>query len=348
MKTASSIHTHSIDQTMTGPRILPADDESIRQAAADLKRGSMVVFPTETVYGLGGGTLDEPSLESIYRLKGRDTDNPLIAHVLDTEDARRLTTGWDDRCTLLAEAWWPGPLTLVLGRASTVPDIASGGRPTLAVRSPQHPVARALLEAYGEPISAPSANRSGEVSPTCAQHVFDDYSGDPAADGMIILDGDSCHVGIESTVLDMTVDPPRILRPGALTAEVLQPLIGLVEYTEILQTSESPGTMESHYSPQTNCLLVDIDEIRDRLVNITEKCVVLVSNTDHHDLVQAPHTLLTMPTDPDGYARRLYDALRRADAEQADLILIESYGEEDPNWIAIRDRLMRAASDRSV
>lgn len=331
---------------MIGPRILKANEESIKEAAADLNRGSMVVFPTETVYGLGGGTLNESSLESIYRLKGRDLDNPLIAHVLDIEGARELTTGWDDRCTLLADAWWPGPLTLVLGRASTVPAVASGGRPTLAIRSPQHPVARELIEAYGQPISAPSANRSGEVSPTCAQHVLDDYSGDPAADGMIILDGDRCHVGIESTVLDMTVDPPRILRPGALTAEVLEPLIGPIEHTDIHQTSSSPGTMESHYSPQTNCLLVDVDEMRHRLANITERCVVLVSNPDHHELVQPPHSLMVMPMDPDGYAHQLYDALRRADSEQADLILIESNGEQDPNWMAIRDRLTRAASDR--
>ncbi|MDG2094142.1 MAG: L-threonylcarbamoyladenylate synthase [Phycisphaerales bacterium] len=333
---------------MIGPRILKANEDSIREAAADLKRGSMVVFPTETVYGLGGGTLDESSLESIYRLKGRDRDNPLIAHVLDIEDAKNITMGWDDRCTLLAEAWWPGPLTLVLGRAPSVPELASGGRPTLAIRSPQHPVARALLKAYGEPISAPSANRSGDVSPTCAQHVIDDYSGDAAADGMIVLDGDRCHVGIESTVLDMTVDPPRILRPGALTAEVLQPLIGLIEHMDIHQTSASPGTMESHYSPQTNCLLVGIEEIHHHLVNINQRCVVLISNSDHHDLVQPPHKLLKMPTDPDGYAHQLYDALRRADSEQADLILIESNGEEDPNWIAIRDRLMRAASDRPI
>ena len=331
---------------MIGPRILKANEESIKEAAADLNRGSMVVFPTETVYGLGGGTLNESSLESIYRLKGRDLDNPLIAHVLDTEEARELTTGWDDRCTLLADAWWPGPLTLVLGRASKVPAVASGGRPTLAIRSPQHPVARELIEAYGQPISAPSANRSGEVSPTCAQHVLDDYSGDPAADGMIILDGDRCHVGIESTVLDMTVDPPRILRPGALTAEVLEPLIGPIEHTDIHRTSSSPGTMESHYSPQTNCLLVDVDEMRHRLANITERCVVMVSNPDHHELVQPPHSLMVMPMDPDGYAHQLYDALRRADSEQADLILIESNGEQDPNWMAIRDRLTRAASDR--
>ena len=333
---------------MVGPRILPTNEESIQEAAAHLKRGSIVVFPTETVYGLGGGTLDESSLESIHRLKGRESDNPLIAHVLDMEGARGITTGWDDRCTLLAEAWWPGPLTLVLGRSAEVPDLASGGRPTLAVRSPQHPVARALLKAYGEPISAPSANRSGEVSPTCAQHVLDDYSGDPAADGMIILDGDRCHVGIESTVLDMTVDPPRILRPGALTAEVLQNLIGQVEYTETLQTSASPGTSQSHYSPQTNCLLVDVEEMRHHLANITERCVALVSNPDHYDLVQPPHTRLVMPSDPNGYAQELYDALRKADAEQADLILIESNGEDDPNWIAIRDRLMRAASDRPI
>lgn len=333
---------------MAGPKVLPANLASVEEAARELRRGSVVVFPTETVYGLGGGTLDESALESIYRLKGREKSNPLIAHVLDIDSARDLTTGWDDRCTLLANAWWPGPLTLILGRAPHVPGRASGGRPTLAVRSPQHEVARSLLECYGNPISAPSANRSGDVSPTCAKHVVDDYENYPEADGMIILDGDRCHVGIESTVLDMTVDPPRILRPGVLTPEVLEPLIGSVEYAEHNHVSMSPGTMESHYSPQTNCLMANIDDIHSRLVNTQSRCVVLMSNQEHHDLVQPPHILLKMPSEPDGYAQQLYDALRRADAEQADLILIESNGENDPNWIAIRDRLMRAASDRPV
>ncbi|MEE2906236.1 MAG: L-threonylcarbamoyladenylate synthase [Planctomycetota bacterium] len=331
---------------MPGPRRLPADDTSIAEAASALQRGGVVAFPTETVYGLGGSTLDSAALESIYQLKGRRENNPLIAHVLDIEAARAITTGWDDRCTLLAEAWWPGPLTLVLGRAAHVPDQASGGRPTLAVRSPEHPVARALLEAFGGPVSAPSANRSGAVSPTSAQHVIDDFGADPQADGLIVLDGERCRVGIESTVMDMTVDPPRILRPGVLTAEVLQPLIGNIETTAVREQAASPGTTDRHYSPQTPCLLVDESAIAEHLSHEDRRCVVVTSMPGRSALVQPPHELIIMPLDPAGYAMELYEALRRADAERADLILIESAGEDDPNWLAIRDRLMRAASDR--
>ncbi|MDG2424131.1 MAG: L-threonylcarbamoyladenylate synthase [Phycisphaerales bacterium] len=333
-------------ETMTGPRILPADDASIAEAASKLSKGGVVAFPTETVYGLGGSSMDPEALDSIYRLKGRRQDNPLIAHVLDIESACSITTGWDDRCTLLAEAWWPGPLTLVLGRASDVPDQASGGRPTLAVRSPEHPVARALLKAFGGPVSAPSANRSGAVSPTCAQHVIDDFSGNPDADGLIVLDGNRSRVGIESTVLDMTLDPPRILRPGVLTAEVLQPLIGQIETTTIREQDASPGTTDKHYSPQTPCMLVEEPELVEHLSGNNQRCVVITSISGRSSLVQPPHELIVMPIDPVGYAVELYEALRRADAERADLILIEIAGENDPNWLAVRDRLMRAASDR--
>ncbi|MCH2134687.1 MAG: threonylcarbamoyl-AMP synthase [Phycisphaerales bacterium] len=328
---------------MSGPRLLPADDTAIAEAANALRQSQVVAFPTETVYGLGGGTLDPRALQMIYELKGRPSDNPLIAHVTGPEAAGEITTGWDDRCSLLAEAWWPGPLTLVLGRAAHVPDLASGGRPTLAVRSPEHPVARSLLDAYGGPISAPSANRSGAISPTQAQHVLDDFAGRPEADGLIVLGGDRCSVGIESTVLDMTVDPPRILRPGVLTAEVLRPLLGEVEMTALQQTSASPGTMERHYAPQTPCLLVDEEELQAHLSQADRRCVVITSSRRS---VSPPHVLIEMPADPKGYAAELYAALRQADAERVDVVLVESAGEDDPNWIAIRDRLMRAASDR--
>tara|TARA_B100002051_G_scaffold266952_1_gene294773 strand:+ start:284 stop:1309 length:1026 start_codon:yes stop_codon:yes gene_type:complete len=336
----------SSTETMTGPSVLSHDESSIREAAAALTRSGVVAFPTETVYGLGASTLDPTALDAVFRIKGRPQDNPLIAHVLDIEGAKTITTGWDDRCTLLAEAWWPGPLTLVLGRGESVPDQASGGRPTLAVRSPEHPVARALLEAFGSPISAPSANRSGGISPTCAQHIVDDFSGDPEARDLIVLDGGRCRVGIESTVLDMTMDPPRILRPGVLTPEVLEPLIGRIETTAIREQVHSPGTAERHYSPQTSCMLVEEPELIDRLASNECRCVVITSISGRRELVQPPHELILMPLDPAGYAMELYEALRRADAERADLILIETTGEDDPNWLAIRDRLMRAASER--
>lgn len=341
MKMVISIREHSIDMN---PRQLPAGEMAINEAVSTLHAGGVVVFPTETVYGLGADTLNDEALEKIYQLKGRPSDNPLIAHVCDIDGARKITTGWDDRCSLLAEAWWPGPLTLVLGRDPSVPDRASGGRPTLAVRSPEHPVARSILTEFGGPISAPSANRSGGVSPTRAQHVMDDFQNQPEAHDLLVIDGGPCRVGIESTVLDMTVDPPRILRPGVLTAEILMPLIGQVELAAMQTVSASPGTMERHYAPQTPCLLVDEFQLTGHLQSHDQRCVVI---TSHDRAVDPPHVLISMPSDPSGYAVELYDALRRADMERADVLLIESTGEEDPNWIAIQDRLMRAAADRN-
>lgn len=316
---------------------------AIGEAVSTLRDGGMVAFPTETVYGLGADTLNAEALDRIYKLKGRPSDNPLIAHVNDIDTARRITTGWDDRCSLLAEAWWPGPLTLVLGRDPSVPDRASGGRPTLAVRSPEHPVARNLIAAFGGPVSAPSANRSGGISPTRVEHVMHDFRDRADAQDLLVIDGGPCRVGIESTVLDMTVDPPRILRPGVLTPEILEPLLGEVDMTAVQTVSASPGTMERHYAPQTPCMLVDPAQLVQHLQIEDQRCVV-ISSSDRQ--IDPPHLLISMPADPSGYAVELYDALRRADAERVDLILIESAGEDDPNWIAIQDRLMRAATDR--
>jgi L-threonylcarbamoyladenylate synthase len=182
------------------------------------------------------------------------------------------------------------------------------------------------------------------VSPTRASHVVEDFSDHPAADGLIVLDGDHSRVGIESTVIDMTVDPPRILRPGVLTPEVLEPLIGPVEITSIQDASASPGTSEHHYAPQTPCQFVDPARIDDTLAALDCRCVVLTTQP----LVPTNSTVvIQLPADPAGYAAELYDAMRRADRERADLILLACGGEDDPNWLAIRDRLMRAAADRA-
>ena len=213
------------------PRLVQATDDVIAQAAHMLGDGQVVAFATETVYGLGAGTFQSVALERIYQLKGRPQRNPLIAHVLDQSQAARVVAQWDERCRRLAEQFWPGPLTIVAPRGADVPDPATAGWSTIAVRAPSHPLARRLLSAFGGPISAPSANRSGHVSPTTAQHVADDFDD---ADDLMILDGGACGIGIESTVVDLSGAVAQMLRPGAISIEQLRELLGEVAMAQML------------------------------------------------------------------------------------------------------------------
>ncbi|MDX1935169.1 MAG: L-threonylcarbamoyladenylate synthase, partial [Capsulimonadales bacterium] len=194
-----------------GIRILAAED-GIDEAADRLREGRLVAFPTETVYGLGANALDNDAVAALFALKGRPSTNPVIVHVADADAARALITDWPDNAERLARAFWPGPLTLVLPKTPAVPGIVTAGGPTVGLRMPDHPVALRLLSAAAVPIAAPSANRSEEVSPTTAAHVADSLTA--YADDLLILDGGPCSVGIESTVLDVTVDAPPSIRPG--------------------------------------------------------------------------------------------------------------------------------------
>ncbi|MHC4210194.1 MAG: L-threonylcarbamoyladenylate synthase [Planctomycetota bacterium] len=318
------------------PRPVRATDDAIAEAAARLRDGRVVAFPTETVYGLGADTFRAAAIERVYALKGRPLDNPLIAHVLDDDQARAVVAGWDDRCTELARAFWPGPLTLVLPRAADVPDEATAGWPTIAVRSPAHPVARRLLAAFGGSVSAPSANRSGHVSPTRARHVADDFA--DAAE-LLILDGGPCAVGIESTVLDLSGSVPSVLRPGAVTVEALRRLLGDVGVGDIASQAASPGTTMRHYAPRTAAELVPARELADRLRTLREAAVVLCFDAAE---VGAPHEAIPMPRAPDAYAGRLYEALREADALEPGRIVVELPPSSEGMWLAVHDRLRRA------
>ncbi len=312
-------------------------DDVIADAAARLRSGGVVAFPTETVYGLGADTYDVNAIEQVYALKGRPSDNPLIAHVLDVEQARRVTRDWDGRCESLAERFWPGPLTLVMGKSSDVPDVATAGLGTVAVRCPNHEAARMLLESFGGPISAPSANRSGHVSPTTAAHVEAEF---PEVEDLLVLDGGPCRIGIESTVVDMTGDRPRILRPGSVTADEIRDIVGDVDMPSIRVQTHSPGTSPAHYAPRTRTELVTWEQMRVRLATLTAPAVVLCIDETS---VQAPHQAIEMPGIPEDYAHRLYGALREADAMPFDLILIETPHEDEGLWGAIQDRLRRAS-----
>ena len=321
------------DSTM--PRLVEPTPDAIAEASRLLERGQLVVFPTETVYGLGADTTNANAIELIYALKGRPADNPLIAHVLDDVQARRIVTKWDDRCALLSERFWPGPLTLVLGRAKIIDPAATAGLDTIAVRAPRHVVARALLHAFGRSISAPSANRSGRVSPTSAQHVIDDF---PEADEWLVLDGGACQIGIESTVLEMTGPIPRVLRPGAITVEQLREVLGEVEAPQITTQQASPGTAPRHYAPRTPAELVDAAQLAQRLAAGAPAAVLCFDP----ESVKPPHVAVPMPRSAEPYAARLYDALRSADATGVSRIIIEQPQETHGQWAAIHDRLRRA------
>lgn len=303
--------------------IRSADTEAIAAAVDCLRAHEPVVMPTETVYGLAGATFDPIALKRVFELKGRPADNPLIAHVGSVEEAEALVDGWDDRAKALAAAFWPGSLTLILPRCDDVPAIAAGGRDTLAVRMPEHSVAQALLKAFGGPLSAPSANRSGRVSPTAAVHVQSDYADLEDATELLILDGGPCAVGVESTVLSLADGAARLLRPGSVRLQQLEGVIGPIEDCVPWAQGNSPGSSPRHYAPQTPVELVEAD--------------AWVSSMGSVDVVR-----LVLPVDPDVAQAALYTMLRDADNAGAEALQVKM-PPDDPRWRAVRDRLLRAA-----
>jgi len=318
-------------------RLVPATDRAIASAAGRLRSGEPIAFPTETVYGLGADTFDEKAIQRLYALKRRPADNPLIAHVLDAEQARRVTTGWDERCDRLARRWWPGPLTLVLTRAGAVPPAATAGWHTIAVRAPAHPVARQLIEAFGGPVSAASANRSGRVSPTTAEHVADDFAD---VEDLLVLDGGECVVGIESTVVDLTGDVAGVLRPGVVGILELRESLGEVAFLQTAIQGPSPGTTGRHYAPRATAELLEGQALSERLASLPEAAVVLCFEGT---TVAPPHRAIVMPPTAGAYAARLYAALREADGlvGQGRILIVRPPSEEGL-WGAVGDRLSRA------
>jgi L-threonylcarbamoyladenylate synthase len=309
-----------------------APEEAVIGDAADLLRqGRLVAFPTETVYGLGANALDSKAVERIYNAKGRPSYNPLIVHVADAAGAREVAAEWPDRAQRLADRFWPGPLTIVLPKRANVPDGVTAGLPSVAVRVPSHPVAHALIHAAALPIAAPSANRSMALSPTTARHVADSL-GD-AVD--LILDGGPTTVGIESTVVDLTSDAPRILRPGMISALELEQVIGpLLAATTVTgeNARPSPGMLDRHYSPRARLVLADGGEIA-QMIRDFRNSQALSHSTDAG---------IRMPANPAAYAALLYDQLHALDAAGVDVIVVERVP-AGAAWDGIRDRLERAA-----
>lgn len=322
--------------------IVPYNAHTLAQACMLLQQENVCAFPTETVYGLGGNAWSSQAIQRIYHLKGRPTTNPLIVHIHQTEQVHELAQGWTLYGEELAASHWPGPLTLVLARNPRVPALVSAGMPTVALRMPAHPIALDLLRTSGLPLCAPSANRSEHISPTTAQHVLRSLPHVP-----LILDGGPCRLGIESTVVDLTTSPPRLLRPGALSVSALQktiPHLQLLAIEDALDTLEprtSPGLMKRHYAPQVPTWLVETPNALQEAVHTLNNPGVITHHPWHLPAgVQAYVEHLS--DEPVGYAADLYAALHRLESAGVSAIVIEK-PPTHKRWLAIQDRLLRAS-----
>ena len=312
---------------------IPPSPEEIQHAASLLRAGELVAFPTETVYGLGANALDERAVAKIFEAKGRPTTSPIIVHVSSVAMARTVVAEWPAQAQLLAQRFWPGPLTLVLKKLPVVPALVTAGLDTVGVRMPSNPIALALIEAAGVPIAAPSANRFTQLSPTTAQHVREGL-GDRV---QCILDGGPCVVGIESTVLSLAGGAPVLLRPGGVSRLQLETVIGAVveQYQGDTVAHPSPGMHPRHYSPRTRLLLV-----RDGAVPNRGRGAYLKYKQPPAAHVQQ---VIDMPDDAASYAAQLYRMLHDLDAGGFDWIAVDE-PEDAPEWEAVRDRLRRAAT----
>lgn len=318
------------------------DAATLRVAADVLRAGGLVAFPTETVYGLGAHALDAHAVGRIYAAKGRPSYNPLIVHVADAAAAQALVSDWPLSAELLARAFWPGPLTMVLPKRDVVPDAITAGLPTVAVRVPGHPVALALLRETRLPIAAPSANRFTELSPTTALHVVESL-GD-AVD--IVLDGGPTTVGIESTVVDLTGPTPRVLRPGMISAAQIADVVGAVDerpvHVEEGAARSSPGMVDRHYAPRARLVLFDDATRHDVVARAT---AAAAEGTRVGSLAFTPLPVTdahVMPRNAAAYARRLYAELHALDELDCELVLVEM-PPAGAEWAGVRDRLERAA-----
>jgi L-threonylcarbamoyladenylate synthase len=324
--------------------------EEIAIAVQRLRQGGLVAFPTETVYGLGADATSAEAIARVYAAKGRPSNNPLIVHVTDHAMAEEYSTGWTRDAAALARAFWPGPLSIIVPRGKQIPLIATGGGANVALRSPAHPLTLALIAAFGKPLVGPSANRSGRVSPTLAEHVREAF----AEEQVFVLDGGACTGGIESTVIDLTGPGPTILRPGLISVEQMKAVLGksvlfaAVATTRLPggETMPSPGMLTVHYAPKATARMVKGEDIGVALADGGQKVVVLAWS-DRAAL--APGMVIRMPSGAREYAAALYRALRDADATGPDLIAIEEPPEgkdaaERGVWDAVMDRLRRATA----
>jgi L-threonylcarbamoyladenylate synthase len=310
----------------------------IAEAVAALRRGEVVGLPTETVYGLAADAANASAVMKIFALKGRPADHPLIVHIASAAQLHEFARDLPPAAMALAEAFWPGPLTLILPRAASVPDAVTGGQDSVGLRCPAHPVALELLRAFGGGLAAPSANRFGHISPTTAAHVHSEFG----ASVPIVLDGGECEVGIGSTIVDLVSSKPRILRPGRITREQIEGVLG--EGIEDAPGADSPrasGTLEAHYAPRTPMLLLPREALEREAVQqraLGQRVALLALGTLPDGFAGE-----ALPEQAQGYAHGLYAALRALDAGGAHLLLVQR-PPDGREWLAVNDRLRRAAA----
>lgn len=339
---------------------LQPERDVIRQAAEVIRRGGLVAFPTETVYGLGADAFNPEAVARVFAVKGRPARDPLIVHIADIADLDRVACDLPPQVYTLSESFWPGPLTLVVPRAETVPASVTAGLDTVAVRMPAHPVALALIRAAGTPIAAPSANLFGHTSPTTAQHVLDDLG--EQVD--LILDGGATFIGLESTVLDLSGEQPTILRPGGISREALSLVLGEVAVdTGIRSPAEdraairSPGLLKKHYSPRATLIffqdgeetLVAMRERLDELLAEGKRVGLLVASEDKAAFADYPVSIEDLGSRDDLrlVAARLFAAMRALDRRGVEVILARGFGSAGLG-LAIEDRLTKAAGGQAV
>lgn len=334
------------------------NEDGIRRAGEILKRGGLVAFPTETVYGLGANALDEKAAAKIYGAKGRPSDNPLIVHIADWEAIYKIAVDIPKEAKLLADAFWPGPLTMVLKKSDAVPLTTTGGLPTVAVRMPNHEIARALIRSGGGYVAAPSANTSGRPSPTKAQHVAEDM------DGVIdmIIDGGDSHIGLESTIVDLTEGTPTILRPGYINQQMLEDVLGCVETDRALTSEDenirpkAPGMKYRHYAPKAELFIVEGEEqnVREKMNRLIEEnkaagrkagviCTDESSSCYHGGIVKS----IGSRADEITIAQHLYSILRDFDEMDVSVIYSESFDTPQMGQ-AIMNRLIKAAGHQII
>lgn len=329
----------------------------IREAASVISRGGLVVFPTETVYGLGANAISEEAVRNIFEAKGRPTDNPIIVHIHDESWLSELVCDVPDRAWKLIKRFWPGPLTIVLKKSAKVPYITTAGLETVGIRMPSHPVANMLIRESGVPIAAPSANLSGSPSPTTFKHAFVDMYG--RVD--IIIDGGKTPIGVESTVIDVSVDPPELLRPGGISLEELRECLGEVrvhrsvrEGIMVNDESRSPGMKHRHYAPNAKMVVIEgkLNDIKHKIDELIKQfkrsglkigILSLSGNMYKADVIK----VVGKPYDLKSIASNLFESIREVDAKGVDVIIAEGI-ETKEIGLAIMDRLRKASGGHVI
>ncbi len=341
-----------------GKEFSAQEEQALQEAGRILEQGGLVAFPTETVYGLGGDALNPESSRKIYAAKGRPSDNPLIIHIASVEALSSIVKEVNEKVLKVAESFWPGPLTIILPKADKVPEETTGGLQTVAVRFPSHPVAQKLIEYAGGYVAAPSANVSGKPSPTLAKYVIEDMAG--RID--MIIDGGEVGIGLESTIVDLTVEPPQILRPGYITQEMLNEVLGQVDVDKTILDNSSglapkaPGMKYRHYAPKGDLTIVtgDSEEV---VKYINEQATDFVAAGKKVGIIASDEMLqqycativknIGNRTDEAAIARNLYRILREFDEEGAEIIFSEAFDDGGMGQ-AIMNRLLKAAGHKVV